>query len=223
MDKALGIIFDMDGVLVDSEYAMREAAIRALRRYGAKASHEDFYEFTGMGEDSFIGGVARKHGLEYTLAMKDLAYEIYVDECLDLVVLPHDVPDMLKALRASGLFRLAVASSSDRVKVSANLRRIGVDDSFFDAVVTGSDVVRKKPFPDIFLKAAGLIGVEPSRCIVLEDAVSGLQAAKDAGMSRIGVCSFFDAETLSKKEPNYIIPDMSEAYQKILEWAGSFK
>lgn len=219
MDKTLGVIFDMDGVLVDSEYAMREAGIRALRRYGVEASHEDFYEFTGMGEDSFIGGVARKHGLEYTLAIKELAYEIYVDECLELVILPPAVPDMLKALRAAGMFRLAVASSSDRVKVSANLKRIGVDDGFFDAVVTGSDITRKKPFPDIFLKAAGLIGVKPSRCIVLEDALSGLQAAKDAGMSRIGVCSFFDAETLSEKKPDYIISDMNEAYGKILEWA----
>ena len=77
MKNYKAILFDMDGVLIESEFLMRSSAIQALADYGIEACHEDFYEFTGMGEDRFVGGVAEKHGKAYVLPMKDRAYDYY--------------------------------------------------------------------------------------------------------------------------------------------------
>ncbi|MBP3588704.1 MAG: cytidine deaminase, partial [Clostridia bacterium] len=68
--KYKAILFDMDGVLIESEWLMRDTSIQSLAEHGVQAKHEDFLEFTGCGEDRFIGGVAEKYGLTYTFAMK---------------------------------------------------------------------------------------------------------------------------------------------------------
>ena len=80
--KAKAILFDMDGVLVDSEAIMCEAAILALREWNVQAAPEDFDDFIGAGEDAYIGGVARRHGVPYTAAMKDRAYAIYAERAM---------------------------------------------------------------------------------------------------------------------------------------------
>lgn len=216
--KNLAVIFDMDGVLVDSEHAMREAAIKSLSRFGIKPKHDDFLEFTGMGEDMFIGGVARKYGKEYTPDMKDYAYDIYVKDAENSVIVYKDVLRVLKNLKENG-FKLAVASAADFVKVNANLRCIGVDTSFFDAVVSGSDISKKKPDPEIFLTAAKRIGAEPKECMVVEDALSGIKAARAAAMSCMAITSSFDKEALKTAMPDYIVENISEACEKIIEWS----
>lgn len=193
MKKA--IIFDMDGVLVNSEYAMRAAAIEALVPYGIEAKHEDFFEFTGMGEDMFIGGVVRKHGGVYTENMKDEAYAIYCQRAMQTVEVSRDIRATLLRLKEEG-YSMAVASAADAVKVRTNIAVIGVAPDFFDALVTGSDVTRKKPAPDGFLLAAKRLGVEASECIVFEDAIGGIQAAVAAGMYPIGITSTFDEAAL---------------------------
>ncbi len=189
------IIFDMDGVLIDSEYAMREAGVRALAHYGVKAAHEDFMAFTGMGEDSFIGGVARLHGLTYNTAMKDLAYKIYGDELRGDIIVFDGIKELITELKARG-YTLAVASAADLVKVLINLDCIGVSRDDFNALTTGSDVTNKKPHPEIFLTTAKKLNVDPGDCIVLEDAKAGVQAAKAAGMHAVGICSTFTPDEL---------------------------
>ena len=82
------ILFDMDGVLIESEYLMRASAIRALADYGVQAKHEDFLEFTGMGEDRFVGGVAEKYGLTYVTAMKELAYDYFGQDVMEQAHIP---------------------------------------------------------------------------------------------------------------------------------------
>ncbi len=103
--------------------------------------------------------------------------------------------ELIRALRGGG-FRVAMATSADRVKAAANLRVLGIDESAFDAVVTGDDVERKKPFPDIYLAAAARCGVAPGDAWVVEDAESGVQAAKAAGMHAIALTSSFPAGRL---------------------------
>ena len=91
---------------------------------------------------------------------------------------------------------VAVASAADLRKVKTNLHCLGMSVEDFDAVVTGSDVINKKPDPEIFLKAAEKIGVDPKDCLVVEDARSGVTAAKRAGMYAIGVLGTFEPEAL---------------------------
>lgn len=208
MKNYKAILFDMDGVLIESEYLMRASAIRALADYGVTARHEDFLEFTGMGEDRFVGGVAEKHGLVYKTEMKELAYDYFGQKVKEEAHVPAGVKEMLKALHGMGL-TLAVCSAADLRKVRYNLMAIGVEETIFSALVTGSDVARKKPFPDIYLEGARRIGMDPEDCLVIEDAISGIQAAHAAGMDAVGVPTTFSQEVLQEKAaPEYMLDEI---------------
>ena len=204
------ILFDMDGVLIESEFLMRHSAILALAEYGIEAKHEDFVEFTGMGEDKFVGGVAEKYGHTYTFDMKEKAYDYFGANVKEMAHVPNGVKEMLQALHAKG-FTMAVCSAADLRKVRYNIQAIGVDESIFSALVTGSDVARKKPFPDIYLEGARRIGMEPKDCLVIEDAVSGIQAAHAAGMDAVGVPTTFSKEELMERvHPEYLLNEIKE-------------
>lgn len=208
--KYKAILFDMDGVLIESEFLMRASAIQALADYGVEAKHEDFLEFTGMGEDRFVGGVAEKYGHTYVTAMKDLAYDYYGQRVSAEAHIPAGVKDMLQTLHAKGII-LAVCSAADLRKVRYNIQAIGVDESIFTALVTGSDVERKKPFPDIYLEGARRVGMDPKDCLVVEDAISGIQAAHAAGMDAVGVPTTFSKEELQTRiNPEYILNEIKE-------------
>ena len=208
--KYKAVLFDMDGVLIESEYLMRASAIQALSDYGIQAQHEDFFEFTGMGEDRFIGGVAEKHGHVYKTEMKDLAYDYFGQRVKEEANIPQGVLEMLYKLHDMGL-TLAVCSAADLRKVRYNLMAIGVDENIFSTLVTGSDVTRKKPFPDIYLEGARRIGMGPKDCLVIEDAISGIQAAHAAGMDAVGVPTTFSKEELAEKvAPEYLINEIRE-------------
>ena len=208
--KYKAILFDMDGVLIESEFLMRHASIQALAEWGIQAKHEDFREFTGMGEDMFVGGVAQKYGHTYTYDMKDRAYDYFGAQVKELAHVPEGVKDMLLALHEKGLI-MAVCSAADLRKVRYNIQAIGVDERIFSALVTGSDVERKKPFPDIYLKGAALIGVDPKDCLVVEDAVSGIKAAHAAGMDAVGVPTTFSREELETRvHPEYMLNEITE-------------
>lgn len=201
------VIFDMDGVLVDSEPVIIEASLRVLRKYGIDAKESDFKEFTGMGDDIFIGGVARKYGLEYDQSMKLQAYEIYLD-IIDTHIkkFPGALP-LINFLKEKGIV-LAVASASDLIKVKANLKALGASENDFKAIITGSDVQRKKPFPDIYLKASEAICVNPSECIVVEDAVSGTMAGVAAGMKVAAVTTSFPPQPLYDAGASWVFDDI---------------
>ena len=208
--KYKAILFDMDGVLIESEWLMRDAGIQALADYGVQAQHEDFMEFTGMGEDRFVGGVAEKHGLTYVKAMKELAYDYYGQRVMEESHVPAGVQEMLHMLHSRGL-KLAVCSAADLRKVKYNIKAIGVDESLFTALVTGSDVERKKPFPDIYLKGAAAVGEEPADCLVIEDAVSGIKAGQAAGMDTVGIPTTFSKDELRERvNPTYLLDQIKE-------------
>lgn len=208
--KYKAILFDMDGVLIESEFLMRHAAIQALAEYGIAAKHEDFVEFTGMGEDKFLGGVAEKYGHRYTFDMKEKAYDYFGERVKEMAHVPAGVKEMLIALHEKGLV-LAVCSAADLRKVRYNIQAIGVDEAIFSALVTGSDVERKKPFPDIYLEGARRVGIDPKECLVVEDAVSGIQAAHAAGMDAVGVPTTFSKEELTERvHPEYLLNEIKE-------------
>ena len=208
--KYKAILFDMDGVLIDSEWLMRDTAIQSLAEHGVQAKHEDFREFTGMGEDRFIGGVAEKYGLKYEFFMKERAYDYFGQRVMEETEVPEGVKEMLETLHSRGI-KMAVCSAADRRKVMYNLMAIGVSEDLFGAIVTGSDIERKKPFPDIYLKGAAMIGMDPKDCLVVEDAVSGVQAAHAAGMDAVGVPTTFSKEELQARvAPEYLVDVIRE-------------
>lgn len=216
--KKIGIIFDMDGVLVDSEPVIKMAAIKGLAHYGVKAKPEDFDPFVGAGEDRFIGGVAEAYQTPYIPQMKTLVYQIYLELVDQHLKIYEGVPKMLIRLSDKG-FELALASSADMIKVKANLKTAGISFDLFKAVLTGEDVVHKKPAPDMFIKAGELLGVPSKDCWVVEDAVNGLIAAKAAGMHCIGITSSFSRERLEEENPDCVFEntlDIEEMFDQMI-------
>src|SRR5512141_393821 len=135
--KIQAVIFDMDGVLVDSEPLINAAAIAMFREAGLIVQPDDFLPFVGAGEDRYIGGVAEKYHFPLDLPQaKHRTYEIY------LALVPQQLEafpgarELVRTCRRSGL-RVAVASSADQIKVAANLKKIGLPMEDWDAVVTG--------------------------------------------------------------------------------------
>ncbi len=190
-------VFDMDGVLTDSEPLINAAAIAMFRERGLVVRPEDFLPFVGAGENRYIGGVAEKYGFPLDIpAAKKRTYEIYLELVPQRLEAFPGARPLVTACRKAGL-RTAVASSADRIKIEANLRKIGLPPESWDAVVTGEDVQRTKPCPDIFLAAARRMGLQPGQCVVVEDAPNGIQAAKAAGMRCVAVAQTFPPERLA--------------------------
>lgn len=207
--KIQAVLFDMDGVLVDSEPVILAAAMAGLAEYGVQAKPDDFMPFIGAGEDRFIGGVAEKYGLVYQTEMKTRVYRIY-QEIVPLKLKVYDgVVVLLTSLQSQGL-KNALASSADLVKITANLRVAKISEAFFATIVSGEDVVQKKPAPEIYLKAAQKIGIPAANCIVVEDALNGIKAAKAAGMKCIAVATSFTKEFLQREKPDFICSQISE-------------
>ncbi len=211
-----GVLFDMDGVLVDSEPFICKAAIMMFDELGVNVLPDDFHPFVGMGENRYIGGVAEKYGIKVDIEkVKARTYEIY--ELIvrgKLAALPG-VHEFISECRRRGL-RLALATSADKVKMDVNLREIGLPPSTFNSVINGLEVKNKKPFPDIYLLAAERIGLNPVECLVAEDAVSGIKAGKAAGCRCLGITSSFAAEALA--EADWICSSLADVPKEAIEW-----
>ncbi len=214
MKKA--ILFDMDGVLVDSEAFIAQAAIAMFAEKGVHVKEEDFHAFIGMGEDRYLGGVAEKYGVSLSMpADKVRTYKIYGEQVAGKLQAMPGVKKFVLQCRSQGL-KLAVASSADRMKVNRNLKEIGLADGVFDAIITGEDIVNKKPAPDIFLAAALAVGVNPSDAMVIEDAISGVQAGVSAGCSVVGIIGSFSGEALLAAGAERVFHNLSD--QSALDW-----
>lgn len=210
----ISVLFDMDGVLVDSEPVINAAAIAGLAEFGVHSKPEDFIPFIGTGEDRYIGGVATKYGVPYRLEMKERVYQIYLDIVDTQIHIFEGIHELLVILKEKKM-RFALASSADRIKINANLKAAHIDPSLFEVILSGEDVQNKKPSPDIYLLAANKLGVPSSDCFVVEDALNGIQAAKAAHMRCIAVSTSFSAEQLVKENPDFICKDLFEV-RKVL-------
>lgn len=211
------VIFDMDGVLVNSEGAFRRACSETLQKWNIKPDYDEFQPFTGMGDILYIGGVSEKYGVPYVPEMTDISYKLYAEYAPTLLKVFDWSKKLLMKLHEEGV-KIAVASSAGAYKVDINIGCIGVDKSIFSAVITGSDVEKKKPAPDIFLAAAKAAGEDPENCLVIEDAISGIQAAKAAGMKVATVNTSFTADELRDAGSDYVTDDLMTVCDEFFEF-----
>jgi len=180
------VIFDMDGVIVDSEPYSMQALLEILQEYGIQPTVEDLQRsfgrrvrddfaryFQQYGATADVGeAIARKHARYYRLAAGHL-------RAFPGVML------LIARLRRCG-YRLGLASSGDHTKIAFGLNALGLD-GVFDLVVSGDDVTQGKPDPEIYRTVARRLAVHPAECVVIEDAPAGVQAAKSAGMHCIAI------------------------------------
>ena len=211
-----GVIFDMDGVLVDSEEFICKASIQMFAEHGVVVQPEDFVPFIGAGEDRFLGGPAEKVGFPIDIERdKARAYAIYADIVKGRLRPLDGVHEFIAKCRGRGL-KLGLATSADEVKMLINLQEIGLSAHTFDAAVNGLDVVKKKPDPEIFLEAAKRLATPPEHCLVVEDAVNGVAAARAAGARCLALMTSFSQNQLARAD--WFANTLADAPDEALDW-----
>jgi HAD superfamily hydrolase (TIGR01509 family) len=202
-----GVLFDMDGVLLDSEELTAQAATQFFREKGYIVKEEDFYPFCGTGEKGFFGGVAKLYDIPYDNDIDaEKIYLLYKEIAKGKISPLPGVKDFIKICRDKGL-KIAVATSAGSLKMKINLDLIGFDMNTFDVYVSGNDITNNKPNPEIFLTAAKKLNLYPKECLVVEDAPSGIEAAKNAGCKCLALLTTFKEDEL--KRADQIIKDLS--------------
>jgi HAD superfamily hydrolase (TIGR01509 family) len=203
MKQGYGLIFDVDGLIADTEPLNARVTIRVLAEmFGLRGVRpEDFAAGYGKGAEAFVKAGARVHGLELTDAQAHAGAELrerYLTEAVRAEGLPAfpGVLDLIHAALAQDGFRLAIATSATRELSEAILDAVKVPHQKM-VYVSGSEVTKKKPDPQIFLIAIRRLGIEAARCIVFEDAPSGVQAARTAGARCVAVTNTVPAKELA--------------------------
>jgi HAD superfamily hydrolase (TIGR01509 family) len=182
------VVFDCDGTLVDSMPAHFEAWCEALVLHGAGGIFKEDVVFALGGRPTMdiVVELNDEYGLKLDPAAVAFAKREAFLKRLNLVTLIEEVAAFAENLR--GKVPMAIATGGSRMVIEKTLKIVGVSD-WFDEVVTADDVGEGKPSPEIFLKAASLLGADPTRCLALEDAPSGILAAQRAGMQVIAIPS----------------------------------
>ena len=211
-----GVLFDMDGVLVDSEAYINEAAIAFFKNKGVDVKPADFVPFIGAGEDRYIGGVAEKYGVPFNPEKdKKEVYSIFGELVKGILKPLPGTKSFIQYCKSSGL-KIAVATSADRMKMLINLNEIGLSEDDFDATVCGEEVKNKKPDPEIFLKAAQKLRLDPKACLVIEDAINGVRAGKSGGFKVLALTSSFSASQLT--EADWVTTNLQKVPMGAIEW-----
>lgn len=210
MKKAEAVIFDMDGTLFDTERLSFSLWKKILKKYGYVMSKELYVSLMGRKRKDSIKILVENYGeglpLEQIYKEKDGETLKYIYE--KGVPVKIGVHELLEFLNDNG-YKIALATSTNRKKAIDLLERAGIKDQF-RVIICGDDVINSKPSPEIFLKAAEKLQVDPTKCIVLEDSPAGIRAAYNGGMMGINIPDL--------KEPDEEIEKLSyRVYSSLLD------
>lgn len=205
-----GVLFDMDGVLVNNLEVHREAFAEFFRRYGVERTFDELNRVFGKGNDDIMGELMPREVVE-RVGIRELGYEkeaIYREIYAPRITPQPGLKTFLAACEEHGL-RCAVGSSGYMANVDFVLDRCDIR-RYFEATVAGDQVTRCKPDPEIYLTAAAKLGLEPCECIVFEDAEAGIEAAQRAGIKVVALATTFSREFLEGTHPDMIIDDFRD-------------
>lgn len=196
--KVSAVIFDLDGTVLANEDEYGAAFASVLRSLGAKVT-SDYPHVGGIGVEENWPGLLKKYKIKTKKTTQELAKQTQREYLKQLAkVHPKDGFEVfIKDLKDSEI-PIALATSNEWVMLEATFERINIE-KYFDIITTGEEVAAKKPAPDLFIKAAQKLGVEPSDCLVFEDSNSGIEAALAAGMRVVAIARDEDhAKSLKK-------------------------
>jgi beta-phosphoglucomutase len=191
-----GIIFDMDGVLVDSARPHLQSWQLVARELGRDVTDEQFQKTFGRQNRDIVPLLFGCDDDESIQRVSDRKEQLYRDLIRNDIPAGDGAADLVRSCRQSG-FRLAVGSSGPPENVDLVLDGMGIR-GFFDAVITARQVTRGKPDPQVFQLAASAMGVSPRWCAVIEDAPSGVDAALAAGATAIALAGTHPSHTLRR-------------------------
>jgi beta-phosphoglucomutase family hydrolase len=193
------VIFDMDGVLVDSEFLHTRAEKRTLDPYGIELSKEEINHYMGMGVNTMLASLIERYDLPVSRESLFRTHEKNLSDLFqkELKIMPG--AREIITLFLDQKIKLALASSSSPSLIKLVLQKFELT-PIFNVAISGEEVEHGKPFPDIFLKTAELLNIKSDQCVVIEDSKNGVASAKSAGMFCIGFQS-----------PNSMDQDISRA------------
>ncbi|MGW8250698.1 MAG: HAD family hydrolase [Anaerolineales bacterium] len=203
------IIFDMDGLMFDTERIAQVTWQQAACSYGFDFPPETYSGIIGLAYPDVQQYTRSIFGTEFPV---DAVYPLK-QALMDKYITTHGLPvkpgllELLQQIAAANL-PVALASSSGKEVIQRNLQAAGVETGWFDAILSGDDISRNKPAPDIYLLAAQRLGVPAERCLVLEDSNAGIQAACAAGMLSIMVPDMLSPNQQSYRCAYRILPDL---------------
>jgi HAD superfamily hydrolase (TIGR01509 family) len=179
-------------------------------RYELDIPDEAFTPYVGRGEDAYLGGPAREHGVELNLPDdKNYTYELYLNAIKGELSAFKGVATFIDKMESSGR-PMAIFSAADRMKVEGNLIEIGIDPSRFKIILTGSEVAKKKPDPEGYVRAVKELHLPPGKVLVIEDAVSGIKAGRAAGCPCLGITSTLSSEDLLEAGASWTAPHLRD-------------
>ncbi|NLH98958.1 MAG: HAD family phosphatase [Chthonomonadales bacterium] len=204
MERA--VIFDLDGVLVDSSLFHRESWRVVGKERGFEMTDELFWRTFGMPNRQILPLLLHRDLSEDEIAeLSERKEAVYRELAAGKMQPLPGSTDLVRAVVDAG-FRVALGSSTPMSNIRVVLDALGIRECF-EQIVCSDDVTHGKPHPEVFLKAAQKLGVDPSRCVVIEDAVVGVQAAKAAGMRCLAVATTHPADKL--QEADMVAPDLT--------------
>lgn len=212
--QAKAVIWDMDGVMVDTAPYHLVAWQEVFRKKNIDFTEEDFRHTFGQRNDAIItsvlGAEVAWSELEAISCEKEIGFRRRIKHKVE--PLPG-VMELVASLREHG-FRMALASSAPVANIRLIIQGLNLDD-YFQAVISGEDVTEGKPSPQVFLLAASRLGVEPGHCVVIEDAVAGVSAARRAGMRCLAVTNTHPRASL--KEADLVVDSLIAVDVTMLE------
>lgn len=216
-----GLIFDMDGTITFTENLHHKAYGEVFKKYGISVSFEDHIKkYAGSGARTIFSTVLKEKGIEVTpeqleglIKSKKEVYKKIVQES-EIKTVPG-VHEFLKRTENKGFERIIATGNSDLEVVSLILKRVNLD-SYFPKLISITEVPRGKPFPDVFLEAAKRINCSTQECVVFEDAINGVTAAKAAGIRCIAFATTAQPEELLKVGAAVVLPDFTQLTDQVL-------
>jgi HAD superfamily hydrolase (TIGR01509 family) len=210
------VIFDFDGTLADTKKNIVRSFQKVLSEIGCVVDGYSIERRIGVGARPILRAALEDNKIPYTEELVEKLIAKYSSVRIELsseVELFDGAVELLDALY--GRTRIALASMSERKVIDFLLKDRGLT-KYFEVVLSANEAVKMKPDPEIFLKCAKKLGVDPKQCAVIEDSVFGVEAAKRAGMKCVAIPSgSYTAEELGKKGPDLLVNSLSEE-EKIL-------
>ncbi len=199
------VIFDMDGTIADSEKIAERVTREFFRERGIELTREEEKMIFGLTWKELVRTLLGSRGLEYKQSIKNTLKERYVRHMRKEVKPAEGIYEFLNELK--GNYKVGLATNSRKREVDIIFDRLGFH-GYFDLKLSRNDVKKGKPDPEIYLKSAEIFKVNPSDCIVFEDSIIGIKAAKAAGMKCVGIVNTYDKNEL--KEADLIINSFRE-------------